>query len=78
MNENKRFRSSPTDDYNFADIMDGKEWIGICHVDSADDFCNKLNELNDDMEYWRQTACQKENEINVLTHKLHKKGDMNE
>lgn len=46
----KRFRSSPTDDNNFADVLDNEKWIGSCHVDCADDFCKKMNELNDENE----------------------------
>ena len=43
----KRFTSQRTDDYNYSDILDNGEWIGICHVDCEDDFVDKLNELND-------------------------------
>lgn len=44
----KRFTSARTDDYNFSDILDENgKWMGICHIDSADDFVKKFNELLD-------------------------------
>ena len=46
----KRFTSERTDDYNFSDILDNGEWIGICHIDSADDFVKKFNELAEENE----------------------------
>ena len=46
----KRFTSERTDDYNFSDILDNGKWIGICHIDSADDFVKKFNELAEENE----------------------------
>ena len=50
----KRFTSQRTDDYNYSDILDNGEWIGICHVDCEDDFVNKFNELADENEQLKQ------------------------
>ena len=82
MSENKRYTVKSQDDL-FA-VVDNLTADKVCIVNGirtkleAEWLCDEMNELNDDMEYWKQTACQKENEIQVLTHKLHKKDDMND
>ena len=54
MVKKKRFTSERTDDYNFSDILDNGEWIGICHIDSADDFVKKFNELAEENEKFKK------------------------
>lgn len=52
----KRFTSERTEDYNFSDIFDNGKWIGICHIDSADDFVRKFNELSEENEQLKQSV----------------------
>ena len=84
MTENKRFTSQRTDDYNYSDILDNGEWIGICHVDCEDDFVDKFNELNDAKEElekeneelerevsgWKGIVCSQINENSILSNEI--------
>ena len=62
----KRFTSQRTDDYNYSDILDNGEWIGICHVDCEDDFVDKLNELHEKKEILEVQLKSATNEIDKL------------
>ena len=71
----KQFTSERTDDYNFSDILDENgKWIGICHIDSADDFVKKFNELLDALNQ-RTEQCDKYYKENEQLKAQLKKGE---